>query len=173
MEAWRNPPLGHGGLCKASAHPTRPKQKRSLQQNTHETARAWDDDAANHPRLPISSRARRRRRPASHTSRNCVAGDSTMAQDFINNLVEKSGISADQAKQGLGAVLGFLKEKLPADTFSKVSTAVPGADRMMSAAETAPEDSGGIVSKVTGAIGKLFGGSAAEMVSKLTNSGLS
>jgi uncharacterized protein (DUF2267 family) len=98
----------------------------------------------------------------------------TMAQDFINDLAERSGINADQAKQGLGAVLGFLKEKLPADTFSKVSTAVPNADRMMIAADTAQEESGGIVSSVTGAIGKLFGGGGAtEMVSKLSKSGLS
>jgi len=96
-----------------------------------------------------------------------------MAQDFITDLAERSGISGDQAKQGLGAVLGFLKEKLPTDTFSKVSAAVPSADRMMSAAESAQEESGGILSSVTGAIGKLFGGSATEMVSKLTKSGLS
>jgi Protein of unknown function VcgC/VcgE (DUF2780) len=96
-----------------------------------------------------------------------------LTMDFINDLAERSGISADQAKKGMGAVLGFLQEKLPADTFSKVSAAVPSAQHMMGAAETAQEESGGILSSVTGAIGKLFGGSATEMVSKLTKSGLS
>ncbi|HKB02171.1 MAG TPA: DUF2780 domain-containing protein [Gemmataceae bacterium] len=97
-----------------------------------------------------------------------------MAQDFINDLAERSGINADQAKKGLGAVLGFLQDKLPAESFSKVTSAVPGADRMMAAATEAPgEESGGIVSTVTGAIGKLFGGGAGEMVSKLSNLGLS
>lgn len=97
-----------------------------------------------------------------------------MTQDFINDLAERSGISIDQAKKGLGAVLGFLRDKLPAESFSKVTSAVPGADRMMAESETAEEeDSGGIVGKVTGAIGKLFGGGAGEMVSKLSSLGLS
>lgn len=97
-----------------------------------------------------------------------------MTQDFINDLAERSGISIDQAKKGLGAVLGFLRDKLPAESFSKVTSAVPGADRMMAESETAEEeDSGGIVGRVTGAIGKLFGGGAGEMVSKLSSLGLS
>jgi Protein of unknown function VcgC/VcgE (DUF2780) len=96
-----------------------------------------------------------------------------MAAEFITDLASRSGISPDQAKKGLGAVLGFLKEKLPAEGFSKVTAAVPGAEQMMAAADTAEESSGGIVSTVTGAIGKLFGGGAPEMVSKLSNLGFS
>jgi hypothetical protein len=96
-----------------------------------------------------------------------------MAHDFINNLAEQSNISTDQAKKGLGAVLGFLQDKLPSDIFSRVTAAVPGAEGMMADADAPDEDSGGIVGKVTGAIGKLFGGSAGEMVGKLSSLGLS
>jgi len=94
--------------------------------------------------------------------------------DIITDLASRSGISPDLAQKGLGAVLAFFQSKLPADTFSKVRAAVPGADGMMAAAETGQEASGGIVRAVTGAVGKLFGGGgAAEMVSKLTEHGFS
>jgi hypothetical protein len=93
--------------------------------------------------------------------------------DIITDLASKSGISPDVAQKGMGAVLEFLKSKLPADTFSKISAAVPGSDRMMAAAQAVPEASGGILGAVTGAVGKLFGGGASEMVAKLTHMGLS
>jgi hypothetical protein len=73
----------------------------------------------------------------------------------------------------LGAVLEFFKSKLPADAFSKVTAAVPGAERMMSAVQSAPEPSGGVLGAISGAVGKLFGGGAAELVSKLTQQGFS
>jgi Protein of unknown function VcgC/VcgE (DUF2780) len=96
-----------------------------------------------------------------------------MAEDILTQLADRSGISADQARKGLGAVLEFIKGKLPADSFAKVTATVPGAERMMAAAQNAPESSGGILGAVTGAVGKLFGGGAAELVSKLTQHGFS
>ena len=97
-----------------------------------------------------------------------------MAEDIITQLAGRCGINADQARKGLGAVLEFIKSKLPADAFAKVTAAVPGAERMMAAAqEGAPESSGGVLGAVTGAVGKLFGGGAGELVSKLTQQGFS
>src|SRR4051812_9875424 len=100
-----------------------------------------------------------------------------MAEDVITTLASRCGINADQARKGLGAVLEFIKGKLPADAFSKVTAAVPGSERMMAAAQEAPESSGGILGAVTGAVtgavGKLFGGGAGELVSKLTQHGFS
>jgi hypothetical protein len=93
--------------------------------------------------------------------------------DIITDLAAKSGVSPDLAKKGLGTVLEFFKNKLPADAFSKISTAVPGAESMMAAADTGAETSGGVLSAVTSTIGKLFGGGAAEMASKLTRLGFS
>ncbi len=93
--------------------------------------------------------------------------------EMIADLAAKAGLSPDLAQKGLGAVLGFFKDKLPADAFSKVSSAIPGTDSMMAAAQAGAESSGGMLSAVTGMVGKLFGGSGAEVVSKLTQLGFS
>jgi hypothetical protein len=93
--------------------------------------------------------------------------------DIISDLASKSGISPDLAKKGLGTVLSFFKEKVPAEAFSRIAAAVPGADGMMAAAQAVPEQSGGIIGAITGAASKLFGGSGAAIVTKLTQSGFS
>jgi hypothetical protein len=96
--------------------------------------------------------------------------------DISADLAAKSGVSADLVKKGLGALLSFVKEKVPAETFAKVTGAIPGADTMMAAAaEKVPEASGGILSTVSGLASKLFGGAgdASELVAKLTQFGFS
>ena len=95
--------------------------------------------------------------------------------DPIAELADKTGISEDQAKKGLGAVLAVSKEKLPADVFSKMKSAVPDADEAMQAAETGEKSSGGgILGAVSGLAGKIFGGGGASAVlSKLSAFGLS
>jgi hypothetical protein len=97
----------------------------------------------------------------------------TMA-DLVTDLAAKSGLSPDLARKGLGIVLEFFKSKLPADTFSKITAAVPGTEGLIASAQTDAESSGGVLSAVTSAIGKLFGGgAAAEMASKMTHLGFS
>ena len=94
--------------------------------------------------------------------------------DTVTDLADKTGISPDQAQKGLGAVLGVLQNKLPADTFSQVSAAIPGSDGMMAAAESGQgSSSGGVLGAVTAMVGKLFGGSGTELVSKLSGLGFS
>jgi len=94
--------------------------------------------------------------------------------DTVTDLADKTGISPDQAQKGLGAVLGVLQNKLPADTFSQVSAAIPGSDGMMAAAESDQgSSSGGVLGAVTAMVGKLFGGSGTELVSKLSGLGFS
>jgi len=96
--------------------------------------------------------------------------------DTISELAEKSGLSADQAKKGLGAVLSFLKGSLPADTFNQVSAAVPGSDQMMAAAGPHEESSGGILGTIKEMAHKLFGGGgggAAGLLAKFTSLGIS
>jgi hypothetical protein len=93
--------------------------------------------------------------------------------DLVADLAVKSGLSPDLARKGLGIVLEFFKSKLPADTFSKISAVVPGAESMITAAQTDGQTSGGVLSAVTMAIGKLFGGNAAEIASKMTHLGIS
>jgi hypothetical protein len=94
--------------------------------------------------------------------------------DIVADLAAKSGLSPDQAQKGLGAVLSFAKESLPAETFSQVSAAVPGADQMMAAAGPHEEPSGGILESIKGMFGKLFGGGGPTgLLAKLTSLGLS
>jgi hypothetical protein len=100
--------------------------------------------------------------------------ETNIMADITSELAARCGISPEQAQKGMGAVLGFLKTSLPAETYSKLSSAVPGADGMVAqAGETAPETSGGVLSAVTGAIGKLFGGSGGELASRLSGSNFS
>jgi hypothetical protein len=70
-------------------------------------------------------------------------------------------------------VLAFLKDKLPAEAFAKVSSALPDADGLMAAAATGKEESGGVIGAVTGAVSKLLGGGSGggALVSKLTQFG--
>ena len=95
--------------------------------------------------------------------------------DFISEMASRSGISADQVKQGMGVLLSFLKGHLPAESFSKVSAAVPGADSMMAAAPMDEAPSSGVVGALASAVGKLFGGDggAAALAAKLSHLGLS
>jgi hypothetical protein len=117
-------------------------------------------------------------RPLFHGSCGPISsmkGALTMA-DIISDLAAKSGVSPDLAKKGMGALLSFMKEKVPGDSFAKVTGAIPGADSMMAAAaEKGQEASGGVMSAVTGLAGKLFGGAggAPELLSKLTQFGFS
>jgi hypothetical protein len=96
--------------------------------------------------------------------------------DIIGDLAARSGVNTDLAKKGLGALLSFVKEKVPAESFSKVTAAIPGSDAMMAAAaEKGQEASGGILSTVSGLASKLFGGAggSSELVAKLTQFGFS
>jgi hypothetical protein len=94
--------------------------------------------------------------------------------DIASELASKCGIRPDVAKKGLGIVLEFLKNKLPAETYSKISATVPGADNMISAAADMGEGAGGgMLEAVKGAIGKLFGGGAGALLGKFDKLGMS
>jgi hypothetical protein len=96
--------------------------------------------------------------------------------DIIGELAAKSGISPDLAGKGVGAVLGVLKDKLPANAFSQVQAAVPNANALMEDAQSASGDGGGgVLGAVTGALGKLTGGGggAAALMNKFTQLGFS
>jgi hypothetical protein len=95
--------------------------------------------------------------------------------DVFADLARKAGISEDQAKKGLGAVLAVCKDKLPADVYSKMESAVPDAEGAMQAAEGGQEGAGGgIFGAVSGLAGKIFGGGGASaLVAKLSGLGFS
>ena len=93
--------------------------------------------------------------------------------DIVSDLAAQSGLSPDQAKKGLGAVLSYVKESVPEDTFAQVSSAVPESDEIMAAVGSHEEESGGIIGAVKGAVGKLFGGGSSALISKLSSLGIS
>lgn len=93
--------------------------------------------------------------------------------DIVSDLAARSGISTEQAKKGLGAVLSYVKESLPEGAFAQVSAAVPESDQIMAAAGL-QEESGGILGAIKDKVGKLFGGGgAAALISKLSSLGIS
>lgn len=57
--------------------------------------------------------------------------------DFISELANKAGIDNGLAQKGMGALLSALQKNVPADTFSKISSAIPGAGGLLSAFQTA------------------------------------
>ena len=93
--------------------------------------------------------------------------------DLVTELASKAGVSADQARKGVGAVLEFLKNKLPGADFTHIQKAIPGADQMIADAEQVPASSSGFLGKIGDVAGKLFGGGGGEMMNKLANTGMS
>ena len=92
--------------------------------------------------------------------------------DLVSELASKAGVSTEQARKGLGAVLALLKDKLPGNVFSQIQSAVPGAEGLMTDAKAAPEASGSLLDTVKEMAGKLFGGSGA-LASNLSRLGFS
>jgi hypothetical protein len=94
--------------------------------------------------------------------------------ETIGELASKSGLSVDQAKKGLGALLASMKGNLPAESFSRLQEAVPDAGQMMAGAEQSGQESpGGVLGAITSTVGKLFGGGEATLTAKLTQMGFS
>ena len=95
--------------------------------------------------------------------------------DIASELAKQCGISKETAQKGLGMVLGLIKTKLPAESFSKVISAVPEGENMMASAASATETSGGgVMNAITGSLGKLFGsGGAGALLTKVGQLGMS
>jgi hypothetical protein len=95
--------------------------------------------------------------------------------DIVSELAAKCGISPELVKKGLGAVLAYFKTALPADSYAKLSAAVPGTDDLVAeAAKAGAAPSGGVLGAVGGAVSKLFGGGGGgQLLSSLTGAGFS
>lgn len=76
--------------------------------------------------------------------------------DLVKIVVDKTGVSEDQARAGLGLVLNMLKSQIGEEMFSKLVGFIPGSAEMIAAA---PDASGGVM----GAIGGLVGGGAGDL----------
>ncbi|WZO98415.1 DUF2780 domain-containing protein [Isosphaeraceae bacterium EP7] len=103
------------------------------------------------------------------------------SMDLITTLATQVGIDPKVAEQGLGALLGFLKQHLSPELFGTVETSVPGADGAIKSFEdeAGPVDeaaSPGLLGSLIGMASKLAGGgggSAVALLALLGKAGLS
>jgi len=82
-------------------------------------------------------------------------------EELLNELMSKAGLSADQAKSALGVVMGFMKDKLPADLMNQISGVFPDMGNMLGDAAGAVGDAGAVKDAGGGladSIKKTFGG---------------
>ena len=85
--------------------------------------------------------------------------------DLIGTLKSQLGVSDEQAKGGLGALLRVAREKLGQADFAKIEQQVPDAGQMADAAPQA--EGGGGLSGMLGGLAGALGGDAAGGLGKL------
>ena len=55
--------------------------------------------------------------------------------EVVNQVVgQVPGLTSTQAVQGMGSVLGYAKETLPSDQYSKIASSIPGSDALIAEA---------------------------------------
>lgn len=88
--------------------------------------------------------------------------------ELIQNLAKGAGVDAAMAQKGLGALLSSMKEQVPADTFSQISTAIPDSGSILSKFQSGAKASsrGGDLMSMAGG---LLGGDAKGAMSLLSN----
>jgi hypothetical protein len=83
-----------------------------------------------------------------------------MMDELISAVSTRTGLSQDQARSAVDAVLGLLKSRLPAPLASRLDGLVggsAGASADSSGGETSSTESGGLASEATAMLGNLFG----------------
>ena len=83
-----------------------------------------------------------------------------MMDELINAVSAKTGLSQDQSRSAVDAVLGLLKSRLPAPLASHLDSLVGGsanAGADSSGGETGGTEGGGLASEATAVLGSLFG----------------
>jgi|688.fasta_scaffold1273294_1 uncharacterized protein (DUF2267 family) len=95
--------------------------------------------------------------------------------EFLQMITQQLGLSAQESKSATGSILKLVKDKLDADTFSQISSKLPGIQGLLNDAPAA-SGSGGLMGSLTSMAGSLMGenGKAvADITAALTKSGLS
>jgi hypothetical protein len=87
----------------------------------------------------------------------CVSPVHADSSGLISLLTSRLGVTSAQAEGGSGAILGYAKQKLSADDFSKVTDAMPETESLIKAAPKT-EGAGGLAGKLGGAASLLGGG---------------
>ena len=94
--------------------------------------------------------------------------------EILRILAQHLNINEALARKGLGAIMYFLKDYLPANLVTQLQTDVPESNELASHFEANKESS--IMSTVAGAAGSLLGGqtgAASQLASLLGQAGLS
>lgn len=96
-------------------------------------------------------------------------------EELIQQLIKQVGLDANQAKQVMGVVSTFLKDKLPADLMNQLNSAVGGLGDAADAAKDAAagaagaaQDAAGAAGDAAGAAADKAGDTAGGLMSKLT-----
>lgn len=77
--------------------------------------------------------------------------------DLVNELIGKLGISADQAKGGIGLLLNTARDQLGEADYAEVQAQIPDADDMLAAAPNVSTGNTGTAGML-GGLGDLMGG---------------
>ena len=94
--------------------------------------------------------------------------------EILRILAQHLNISEDTARKGLGAIMHFLKDYLPASLVAQLQTNVPETNELDSHFEANKQS--GLMSTVAGLAGNLLGGQtgeASKLASLLGEAGLS
>ncbi|MGD9488667.1 MAG: DUF2780 domain-containing protein [Calditrichaceae bacterium] len=90
--------------------------------------------------------------------------------ELLTSLVSELGIDKSKAESGLGALLNTVKQNAPSDTFSSISSAIPGAgDLLTGFLNTQGKSSGGLFGGLSKMAGGLLGGQSAQFSSMIDN----
>jgi hypothetical protein len=71
--------------------------------------------------------------------------------ELVNQVVQKTGISQDQANQAVQTVIGYLKNKLPGPVASQLDSVMGGQS-----------GAGGVAGQAGHALGGMFGGGGGD-----------
>lgn len=88
-----------------------------------------------------------------------------MMDELVSAVSTRTGLSQDQARSAVDAVLGLLKSRLPAPLASHLDGLVGGSESAAASAaaadssggETSGAESGGLASEASALLGNLFG----------------
>jgi len=78
-------------------------------------------------------------------------------------LMQRTGVTADQAQGGAGALFQVAKSKMQPDAFAQLEQAVPGMNEMLGAVPAQTQPSGGLAGRLSSIAGA-SGGTAGNLV---------
>ena len=90
--------------------------------------------------------------------------------DLINQIAEKTGVTVQQAKDGVAISAAWIKEKLPSDVADQIGGLLDGAGNLASGAAGKAKDAGASVTSTAGNVAESGAGTAASVWEKTRGS---